>query len=331
MDLILHIAMFLIASVVIIVSALGLVKTADVIATQTGWGRVWVGSLLLGGATSLPELVTVSSAVHFLQPLEGANLAMGTVFGANMMNVSKLTLIIALLGGRDFFQLLSNDQRILAAIALALTIATFFLSIIGMDFRWLFLSPATLIILFLYFISQRCLMRWSSNLNTAHETKPDRSLRWAWLVFLLSAIAVFVAAPFLAISASNIADRTGFGESFIGVLGVALVTSLPELASTITAIKIKSPDLAVATIYGTNAFNIAILGVSDMFYPSGSIFSHIDTGSLLACIFAIILGTLGTMQIMLKRPIKHFSLFEPSTFTICSIWVIGILLIFNTR
>ena len=200
-----------------------------------------------------------------------------------------------------------------------------------MDFRWLFLSPATLIILFLYFISQRCLMRWSSNLNTAHETKPDRSLRWAWLVFLLSAIAVFVAAPFLAISASNIADRTGFGESFIGVLGVALVTSLPELASTITAIKIKSPDLAVATIYGTNAFNIAILGVSDMFYPSGSIFSHIDTGSLLACIFAIILGTLGTMQIMLKRPIKHFSLFEPSTFTICSIWVIGILLIFNTR
>ena len=224
MDLILHIAMFLIGSVVIIVSALGLVKTADVIATQTGWGRVWVGSLLLGGATSLPELVTVSSAVHFLQPLEGANLAMGTVFGANMMNVSKLTLIIALLGGRDFFQLLSNDQRILAAIALALTIATFFLSIIGMDFRWLFLSPATLIILFLYFISQRCLMKWSSNLNTAQDTKPDHSARWAWPVFLLSAIAVFVAAPFIVISASNIADHTGLGESFIGVTLVAGVS-----------------------------------------------------------------------------------------------------------
>jgi cation:H+ antiporter len=331
MDLIPDISIFLVASIVVIISALGLVKTADAIATQTGWGRVWVGSLLLGGATSLPELVTVSSAVHFLQPIEGANLALGTVFGANMMNVSKLTLIIALLGGRDFFQLLSSEQKYLAGIALTLTIMTFFLSILGMDFRWLFLSPATLIILFLYFISQRFLMKWSSNATNSREIKSGRSLKSAWSIFLLSAIAVFASAPFLAISASNIANHTGFGESFIGVLGVALVTSLPELASTIAAIRIKAPDLAVATIYGTNAFNIAILGVADMFYTSGSIFGHINTGSLLACIFAMLLAAFGTIQVMLKRPIKHFSLFEPSTFTICSIWVIGIILIFNTR
>ena len=111
MDLILDIAVFLIASTVVIIAALGLVKTADIIASATGWGRVWVGSLLLGGATSLPELVTVTSAVHFLSPVEGSNLALGTVFGANMMNVSKLTLIIALLGGRNFFQILSNEQK----------------------------------------------------------------------------------------------------------------------------------------------------------------------------------------------------------------------------
>ena len=115
MDLILDIAVFLIASTVVIIAALGLVKTADIIASATGWGRVWVGSLLLGGATSLPELVTVTSAVHFLSPVEGSNLALGTVFGANMMNVSKLTLIIALLGGRNFFQILSNEQKSLAA------------------------------------------------------------------------------------------------------------------------------------------------------------------------------------------------------------------------
>ena len=331
MDLILDIAVFLIAATVVIIAALGLVKTADIIASATGWGRVWVGSLLLGGATSLPELVTVTSAVHFLSPVEGSNLALGTVFGANMMNVSKLTLIIALLGGRNFFQILSNEQKSLAAIALGLTIATFFLSIVGMNYKWLFLSPATLIVLFLYVLSQKFLMKWDSNDTSLEETKSNHSIKWIWSLFLLSAVAVFVAAPFLAISASNLADHTGLGESFIGVLAVALVTSLPELASTIAAIRMKAPDLAVATIYGTNAFNIAILGVADMFFPNGSIFGDISTGSLLACIFAMILGALGAFQIMLRRPIKHFSLFEPSTAGICGIWVIGIILIFNTR
>ena len=66
---------------------MGLTRSADIIATKTGWGRIWVGALLLGIATSLPELATAAAAAHMGAP----NLATGNVFGANMLNISKLS------------------------------------------------------------------------------------------------------------------------------------------------------------------------------------------------------------------------------------------------
>jgi len=50
--------MFLISAAVVVMAAIALAKSGDVIASRTNWGRLWVGSLLIAGSTSLPELVT---------------------------------------------------------------------------------------------------------------------------------------------------------------------------------------------------------------------------------------------------------------------------------
>ena len=84
--------LFLLAAVAIVISASFLASSADVIADKMGLGRLWVGSLLLAGATSLPELVTaVAAAIG-----GSAELAAGNILGANMLNMSNLAILLAL-------------------------------------------------------------------------------------------------------------------------------------------------------------------------------------------------------------------------------------------
>ena len=76
--------LFLLAAVLVVSSGVFLAKSGDVIADESGLGHVWVGSLLVAGATSLPELVTNVSAVR----LDAPSLAAGNIFGANMLNMA---------------------------------------------------------------------------------------------------------------------------------------------------------------------------------------------------------------------------------------------------
>ncbi|MDE2968648.1 MAG: hypothetical protein OXT51_00875 [Chloroflexota bacterium] len=101
------IALFLGSSAVVIFSAIALARAGDVIAARTGLGHLWVGSLLIAGATSLPELVTNITAVRIDNP----GLAAGNILGANMLNVSNLAVIAAVFGGRVIDERLSRGQE----------------------------------------------------------------------------------------------------------------------------------------------------------------------------------------------------------------------------
>ncbi len=248
-------ALFFLIGVVVVAAAITLAMAAEVIASTSGWGRLWVGSLLLAGATSLPELVANVAAVRIDAPA----LAAGNILGANMMNMSTLALLVAFLGGRHFFQRVLPQQAQVAALAIALTGLVTLLAGLQPEVKWLAVSPASIIILGGFLVGLRVIYRSSGELAEPETSLVSRSLKWGWVVFLLSAAAIFAAAPFLAFSAQRIAEITGIAESFIGVLAVAFVTTLPEMTTTATALRLGARDLAVANIYGSNAFNIAFL------------------------------------------------------------------------
>ena len=73
------VVLFLLASVVVIGGAVLLATSGDVIADKSRWGRLWVGTILIAGATSLPELVTTITAVM----IDAPKLAGGNIFGAS--------------------------------------------------------------------------------------------------------------------------------------------------------------------------------------------------------------------------------------------------------
>lgn len=73
----------LISALAIVGAGTLLARASDVIAARTKWGAVWVGSVFLAAATSLPEIVTDISAVR----LDASDLAAGDLFGSSMANV----------------------------------------------------------------------------------------------------------------------------------------------------------------------------------------------------------------------------------------------------
>lgn len=320
------IALFLGSSAIVVFSAMALARAGDVIAARTGLGHLWVGSLLIAGATSLPELVTNITAVRIDNP----GLAAGNILGANMLNVSNLAVIAALFGGREIFRRLSRGQEYLAIEAFIMTALAATYVFLGPQLDWFGVTPAAISILVVYLIGSRVLYIASkAGGAAAQEEAPDKSLSWGWTVFIVSAAFVAVSAWALALSADAIAGETGISASFIGVLAVAIVTTLPELTVGITAIRIGAPEMAVAGLYGSNALNIAILAIADIAYVEGSLFGALEQSHVVAGGFAVLLMGLGLIQVRLRRTVKYFALTEPSTLLIVAIYLLGLFLVFR--
>ena len=102
------------------------------------------------------------------------------------------------------------------------------------------------------------------------------SSKKAYIKFLVLASAIVFIGVWLAYLGEEIAVRTGIGESFVGALLLAAATSLPEVVSSLAAIKLDAVDLAVSNVFGSNLFNLAILGTYDLFYLPGNLLDNVN-------------------------------------------------------
>jgi cation:H+ antiporter len=169
----------------------------------------------------------------------------------------------------------------------------------------------------------------ASDDDDSEETGSSATLKRSWIIFASSAAIIFLAAPLLAFSSEKIAEFTGISQGFVGVLAVAIVTTLPEFTSAVTSFRIGAADLGVGALFGSNAFNIAALGVADLFYTQGSLFSSLDSSHIVAGTFAIILMVLALIQLIQRRPVRIFSFKTPSPVALILIYVIGVFLVFR--
>ncbi|MCI2425085.1 hypothetical protein LM599_03590 [Candidatus Acetothermia bacterium] len=86
-----------------------------------------------------------------------------------------------------------------------------------------------------------------------------------WLVFSIAAFIVIIAGYKLAVFGDIIAKQSNVGRTWIGLIFLATITSLPELVATVTAGAIDAPQIAIGNVVGSNLFNITIIGVADFF------------------------------------------------------------------
>jgi cation:H+ antiporter len=174
----------------------------------------------------------------------------------------------------------------------------FVLSDIHLRIAWFGLD--SLLMLAMYFIGVWLLR---SNPTTGLTENDDQtgaeatgnvpSLRKAIIGFGIAISVLVIAVPWVVRSGSGIAQVTGLGDGFVGIVLIAGVTSLPELVAMIAATRFGAYDIAVGNLFGSNVFNMFTLALADLFYVRGSFLGAIDPIFALAGLVAMLLTTLG--------------------------------------
>jgi cation:H+ antiporter len=110
-----------------------------------------------------------------------------------------------------------------------------------------------------------------------------------WIELLLCISAIVLAGSRLSKYGDEIAEKTGLGRSWIGLILLATVTSLPELISGISAVTLKLPDIAVGGVLGSCMFNLVILSLLDLAAGKTPLAAKVHHSHIMSAGFGIVL------------------------------------------
>lgn len=274
---------FLLSATVILLAGYALSQFGDVIAKRTKLGGLLVGGLLIAGATSLPEMAVDINAIRLGAP----DLAVGDLLGSSLINL--LILAVFDLTRYSHGRMLSRAS---AAHALAASVSIAMTGMAGIFIQlgpkleeavFLRIGPGPVVLVATYLIGFRLIV----HSRVKSEAEPEEvseiilplvgavSLKGAVMGFVAAAVAILIAGPFLAKAADHLAKESGLGGTFFGSTFVALCTSLPEVASTFSAVRMGAFDMALGNILGSNSMNMALLLVLDV-TDEGSLLSSVS-------------------------------------------------------
>jgi cation:H+ antiporter len=326
-----HLAVFVLAGLVVVIAGVWLARSGDAIGRRTGVGGLWIGAVLLAGATSLPELATDVSAVRIGDP----DLAVGDLFGSSMANMLILAAVDLLSPGRQVLRRATLDHALSACLAIVLTAVATLLVVAGPgpSLAGVGIGPALLAVL--YLLGTRAVYRHATRRGPDAPSRgaPDESgptLRAAVVGYLVSAAAILLAAPAFAWAAHVLAERSGLGSTFFGTWLVGLATSLPEMVASLAAVRLGAYDAAVGNLFGSNGFNMAIFVVLDAVHTGGPLFAAVSPAHAVTGLFGVVLTALGLSAIVYRAE-RRFAMIEPDSVAIVLAYVLGMLLLFLQR
>lgn len=337
---------FLLTGAVVAAAGTVLARNGDVIAARTKLGGLWVGSLFLAVATSLPELATDIAAVRFGAP----DLAAGDLFGSSMANMLILALITLLPSGRELFAKATIDHALYASLAIMLTCIAAAVTLVQPRATVLNVGLGSIVILVVYLVGARAIYRHTMIAREATATaemtagpeavvSPEDALTtaqqppalWPAIVrFLIASLVVLIAAPQFANTANEIAAITGLGTTFVGTWLVGLATSLPELVTSIAAVRLGAYDLAVGNLFGSNTLNMTLFVILDAVHH-GPILADIEAAHAVSALVAIALMGMGLAALVLRAK-GRWRLLEPSGGAMLLMYLGGLALVYaSTR
>lgn len=291
---------FLLAGALVFALGSQLARGADVIAETTGLGRAWVGTVLLAASTSLPEIATAVNAALLGIP----DIGVGDLMGAMLVNMLILAIVSLVFARQRILQSVALSHAAVGLLAIVLTvIAATSIAAGGMG-RIGWIGIETLLMGALYAVGMRAFFRQVSDTpggrpaRTTEDPAQKRRQQRALRGFAAAALLLAVIAPLLVVSAEAVALESGLTEALVGTLLVGFTTSFPEMAATIAAVRMRAYDLAVGNVYGSNAFNMAILLLMDIAYRDGPVLASVSRAHLVSAQVAVLCMAFGLMAIL---------------------------------
>lgn len=330
---------FVLSAALVVAAGIALARGGDVIAARTRLGGLWIGSIFLAVATSLPELATDVSAIRIGVP----DLAVGDLFGSSMANMLILG-IVSLLPGSELFRRTALDNALVIAFAILLTAMGAVSVVLEPRGTVLGADPAPVLMALVYLAGTRLLLRHTAVMREAvteaetvaaaqgggaepREETGGWPLRRAVLTFVAGALVVLAAGPLFARYAAGLARLTGLEASFVGTWLVGFSTSLPELVTSVAAVRMGSYDLAVGNLYGSNAFNMMLLLPLDLVHGGGPLLADVAPVHALSGLVAIGLMAIGLAAVVYRAK-GRLTMLEPNGVLMIVAYAAGMALVF---
>jgi len=297
----LHWMTFLVSSLAIVLAGIRLAPYGEALARHTGIGQGWIGLIFLATLTSIPEMTTTVAA----SSIDAPNIALGNAFGSNLFNVVIVAILDVLLLGRGPFLAKVRPYHIISgSLAVLLTM----LAMLGIALQPSVeiggVSPISLLILAGYVVGVFLLYRAEKELGIVGDVDSETiPLRRAVAGFLACAAVIVTAGIFLVRSSKEISIATGLSASFMGAVLVAIVTSLPELATSIGALRIGAYDMIMGNLFGSNMFNILTVFFADLAFRGGPIYAGLRGGEgdqLVVAVFGVLLTVVAIIAIAMR-------------------------------
>ena len=223
------------------------VDNSSIIAKQLGISELTIGLTVVALGTSAPEIfVGISSVLNQSEPL-----AMGAVVGSNISN-------IALIFGVSCIGIALKPKK-----TPLIQFIPFLLSalILGYALNDLLITPlesVLLLVVFAFFLYVTFKNKASDELMVNNSLPKDNSI-YISTMLIGGLVALMVGSNFAVIYAEKIAILLNISELIIGLTIIAIGTSLPELAATISAVIKKKTDMVVGNVIGSNVLNITLV------------------------------------------------------------------------
>ena len=264
MDIVILLIGFSIGLVLLVKGADEMVSSAVQIALKFKLPSSIIGATFIGFGTSAPELFASTGAA-----LKGdLDLGIGNIVGSNIANSLLVVAVLYLALPKDFSQKIKLNQ--ISPVWMAI-LTTVFVSTYVHTNEFPFLLGTVLLILVIYVIYK---MISTESVDEGELLGEEKN--YIWLRGGLSLLATLYGSQLVVDNAVAIAELFGVSSLIIGSTIIAIGTSLPEVAGTISAAKMRKPDIVFGNIFGSNLFNIGLVGATAIMISPGEISSVID-------------------------------------------------------
>ena len=264
MDIVVILLGLLVGFILLVKGADVMVTSAVQIAVKLKIPQSIIGATFIGFGTSAPELFASTGAA-----LNGnLSLGIGNIIGSNIANSLLVVAVLYLFIDSSYNKKINLNPT---SSFWMMVVTTVFVSSYMLINEFPLILGVTLLILVIA-ITYR-LVNEEAIEDEEYLEEPTSNM---WPKAILSLLATIYGSSLVVDNAIELAELFGISSIIIGVTVVALGTSLPEVAGTIAAARMKKPDIVFGNIFGSNLFNIALVGGASIILEPGAIESDVS-------------------------------------------------------
>ena len=256
-NIFLSLSFFVLGCILLYFCSNSLIDNSTLLSYKFNLSPIVVGATIIAIGTSLPELLVSIYSIIFLDISQASSIIIGNILGSNIANIALV------LGFCAFLYKIIFESNVIKDLILIFLLGIYAIICLHYEFNINYFHGIFLLAIFSFYLYNLII---SNQIEHPNNTNISINIFYVTSVILSSIIGLSIGTNLAVENALIIADKLGFGELSVGLSIIALGTSLPELFTSLAAIKRKNYNLLIGNIIGSNIINIVfVLGVSSLF------------------------------------------------------------------